>query len=164
MATHPSARARVGVSPASVRDPCLLVWLIFAAPSIAHAAVPCEEAAKALVKRVEALPIPERAEPIRLAFIKDASLGCGVLAPRLFTEPVTVPPKCSKDAIETCVFEGGLPADPRAIRDMGTETYARVQVAASQLRRAGALSAAHERLFMTWMLSKALAGEAAPRR
>lgn len=120
----------------------------------------CEAAAKKLLVRVEKAPMEGRAAMIASAFMSDRALGCGVLAENLWSSAVALPEGCRLDQAERCRFDGGLEVETRAARDAGLERYVRIQNVAMALRKVGKLSALHERLLSTWILSAALEGEA----
>jgi hypothetical protein len=113
----------------------------------------CFAAAKALVARVEAMPMPRRRAAIDLAFRRDPSLLCGVVDAKFFAAPVEPPAGCTRAA---CVFPKGIEVAPELAADAGFELYVRVETLAVRLREAGKLSAAHERLLSIWLLSAAI--------
>lgn len=119
----------------------------------------CESAAKQVLRLVEALPMEGRATRIAQAFVGEKELGCGVFAESFWEKIPPLPVGCTMERAESCRFEGGLEVAPRAAQDVGAERYVRIQSAAVALRKAGKLSAAHERLLLTWLLSAALEGE-----
>ena len=132
-----------------------MLALVLALSVYAYEIPPCGEAARALVKRVEARPITKRAALILDAFEKDAHLGCGVVKPEHWSAPVVWPKGCTAHSLAACTFDGGLDASEGLQRDVEPELYVRVQQAHVALAGAGQASASHVRLYETLLLSSA---------
>jgi hypothetical protein len=94
-----------------------------------------------------------RLAAIDLAIRRDPSIVCDVVDRAFFQARVTPPPGCTE---KKCSFPRGLEVAPKLLEDAGFDLYVRVQTLATKLREAKKLSAAHERLLSTMLLSAAL--------
>lgn len=119
----------------------------------------CVVRAKALMNKVEELPMHARARTIDLAIRRDLRILCHVVDQAFFSMAPEAPAGCNASAPASCKFPGGLPVAPKLAGDVDPVLYLRVELIAQRLRAKKRLSDAHERLLSTLLLGSAVQKE-----